>query len=57
MLGTDSLVTQESLRDQIAVVPQETLLFGGTIYRNIQYGRLDATEAEIVEAGKPPTPG
>lgn len=45
-------VTQKSLRDQIAVVPQETLLFGGTIYENIQYGRLDATEAEVIEAAK-----
>ena len=45
-------VTQKSLRDQIAIVPQETLLFGGTIYENIQYGRLEATEAEIIEAAK-----
>lgn len=45
-------VTQKSLRDQIAVVPQETLLFGGTIYENIRYGRLDAGEAEIVNAAK-----
>jgi subfamily B ATP-binding cassette protein MsbA len=45
-------VTQKSLRDQIAVVPQETLLFGGTIYENIRYGRLEASEAEITEAAK-----
>ena len=45
-------VTQKSLRDQIAVVPQETLLFGGTIYENIRYGRLEASEAEIIEAAK-----
>jgi len=44
--------TQKSLRDQIAVVPQETLLFGGTIYENIRYGSLEASEAEIIEAAK-----
>ncbi len=43
-------VTRESLRRQLAVVPQETLLFGGTIRENIQYGKLDATEEEIIEA-------
>jgi subfamily B ATP-binding cassette protein MsbA len=45
-------VTQKSLRDQIAVVPQETLLVGGTIYENIRYGRLEAGEAGIIEAAK-----
>lgn len=45
-------VTQSSLRAQIGIVPQETLLFGGTIRENIAYGRLEATEAEIVEAAK-----
>jgi len=45
-------VTQKSLRDQIAIVPQETLLFGGTIYENIRYGRLDASQAEIIESAK-----
>jgi subfamily B ATP-binding cassette protein MsbA len=45
-------VTQASLRQQIGIVPQETLLFGGTIHENIRYGRLDATDAEIVEAAK-----
>jgi subfamily B ATP-binding cassette protein MsbA len=45
-------ITQASLRAQIGVVPQETLLFGGTIHENIRYGRLDATEAEIIEAAK-----
>jgi subfamily B ATP-binding cassette protein MsbA len=39
-----------SLRDQVGLVPQEATLFGGTIRENIRYGRLDATEAEIVEA-------
>ena len=45
-------VTQASLRQQIGIVPQETLLFGGTIRENIRYGRLDASEGEIIEAAK-----
>jgi subfamily B ATP-binding cassette protein MsbA len=45
-------VTQESLRAQMAMVPQETILFGGTIRENILYGRLDATEAQMVEASQ-----
>jgi ATP-binding cassette, subfamily B, bacterial MsbA len=43
-------VQLESLRAQIGLVPQETLLFGGTVRENILYGRLDATEAELIEA-------
>ncbi|WP_193211247.1 ABC transporter ATP-binding protein [Luteolibacter marinus] len=42
----------ESLRRQIAVVPQEVLLFGGTIRENIEYGRPGASAAEIEEAAK-----
>ncbi|MNX84351.1 putative ABC transporter ATP-binding protein [compost metagenome] len=38
------------LRDQIAYVPQETPLFAGTLLDNIRYGRLDATDEEVVEA-------
>lgn len=45
-------VTQQSLRAQIGLVPQETLLFGGTIRENIAYGRLDATLDEIIEVAK-----
>ena len=45
-------VTQESLRAQMAIVPQETILFGGTIRENILYGRLDATEAEMIAAAQ-----
>jgi subfamily B ATP-binding cassette protein MsbA len=45
-------VTQHSLREQIGIVPQETILFGGTIRENILYGRLDATEEEMIEAAK-----
>jgi subfamily B ATP-binding cassette protein MsbA len=51
--GTDlRTITQESLRAQMAIVPQETLLFGGTIRENILYGKLDASEAEMVAAAK-----
>ncbi|MCL5774561.1 MAG: ABC transporter ATP-binding protein/permease [Firmicutes bacterium] len=42
----------ESLRKQIAIVPQETMLFGGTAKENISYGKLDATMDEIVAAAK-----
>lgn len=45
-------VTQQSLRDKIGIVPQETLLFGGTIRENILYGRLDATEEEMIAAAR-----
>jgi subfamily B ATP-binding cassette protein MsbA len=44
--------TQTSLRQQIGIVPQETLLFGGTIRENILYGRLNATEGELIEAAR-----
>ncbi len=40
------------LRKNIAVVPQEVILFGGTIMENIQYGRLGATEADVREAAR-----
>jgi ATP-binding cassette, subfamily B, bacterial MsbA len=45
-------VTQASLRQQVGIVPQETLLFGGTIRDNILYGRLEATEEEIIAAAR-----
>ncbi|MEM9952561.1 MAG: ABC transporter transmembrane domain-containing protein [Chloroflexota bacterium] len=45
-------ITQASLRSQIGIVPQETLLFGGTIGENILYGRLDATQDEVITAAK-----
>lgn len=45
-------VTFSSLRQQIGLVPQETMLFNATIRENILYGRLDATEEEVVEAAK-----
>jgi ATP-binding cassette, subfamily B, bacterial MsbA len=43
-------VTQKSLRGQIGLVTQETFLFHDTIFKNIQFGRLDATPEEIYEA-------
>ncbi|NIN63864.1 MAG: ATP-binding cassette domain-containing protein [Anaerolineae bacterium] len=45
-------VTLESLRHQIGIVLQETVLFGGTIRENIAYGRPDATEEEITAAAQ-----
>ncbi|MDW8144934.1 MAG: ABC transporter ATP-binding protein [Roseiflexaceae bacterium] len=45
-------VTQRSLREQIGLVPQETMLFGGTIRENIVYGKLDASDEEIIAAAK-----
>ncbi|MEX0735878.1 MAG: ABC transporter ATP-binding protein [Bacteroidota bacterium] len=41
-----------SLRSEIAAVPQEVVLFGGTIYENIRYGRLEAKREEIVDAAR-----
>jgi ATP-binding cassette subfamily B multidrug efflux pump len=45
-------VTLESLRQQIGIVLQETVLFGGTIRENIAYGRPDASEEEIIAAAQ-----
>lgn len=45
-------VTVESLRGQMAIMTQETFLFSGTIKENIRYGRLDATDEEVIEAAK-----
>ncbi|MFC4101027.1 ABC transporter ATP-binding protein [Paenibacillus xanthanilyticus] len=51
--GTDIRgVTIESLRSQVGVVLQDTFIFSGTIRDNIRFGRLDATDAEVVEAAK-----
>lgn len=41
-----------ALRKNIGMVPQEVILFGGTIKENIAYGKTDASEAEIIEAAK-----
>jgi ATP-binding cassette subfamily B protein len=45
-------VTQRSLRSQIGVVLQEPFLFTGTIRDNIRYGRLEATDEEVMEAAR-----
>jgi len=45
-----SLVTQESLRAAIAVVPQDISLFHRSLLENIRYGRQDASEAEVMDA-------
>ncbi|WP_129028419.1 ABC transporter ATP-binding protein [Clostridium tetani] len=42
----------KSLRNRVGVVLQDTYLFSGTIKDNIRYGRLDATDEEIIEAAK-----
>src|SRR4029079_11008339 len=45
-------VTQESLRRQLGIVPQEGFLFAGTVRENISFGKLDATPAEVVAAAQ-----
>jgi subfamily B ATP-binding cassette protein MsbA len=45
-------VTQDSLREQIALVPQDVHLFGTTIMENIRYGRLDASDDEVMAAAR-----
>ena len=45
-------VTLNSLREQVGIVPQETVLFNGSVYDNIVYGRLDATKEEVEAAAK-----
>ena len=41
-----------SLREQVGIVPQETVLFNGSLYDNILYGRLEATREEVEAAAK-----
>jgi subfamily B ATP-binding cassette protein MsbA len=45
-------VTVRSLREQIAMVPQDTILFNASIFENILYGRLDASQEQVIEAAK-----
>ena len=45
-------VTLESLREHVAVVPQDIVLFNETIEYNIRYGRMDASQEEVYEAAR-----
>lgn len=45
-------ITQQSLRQNIATVPQEPVMFHRTIHENIAYGKSDATKAEVIAAAK-----
>ena len=46
------LVTQDSLRETIGIVPQDTVLFNESIFYNIQYGNLSASKEEVKKAAK-----
>jgi len=51
--GQDILgVTQDSLRENVSMIPQEPMLFHRSLMENIRYGRLDASDDEVVEAAK-----
>jgi ATP-binding cassette subfamily B protein len=45
-------VTQSSLRENISIIPQDTSLFHRTIFENIQYGQLNATREDVMNAAK-----
>ncbi len=45
-------VTQQSLRSQIGIVPQDPVLFSGSIGDNIRYGNMEASQQEVIEAAK-----
>ena len=47
-----SKVTQESLRNNISLVPQDPILFHRSLMDNIRYGKLQATDEEVIEASK-----
>src|SRR3546814_4774867 len=49
-------MTLKSLRSNIGIVQQDVFLFAGTIRENIAYGRLDASEPEIIDAAQPARP-
>ena len=43
---------QDSIREQLGIVLQDTFLFSGTVMENIRYGRLDASDAEVIKAAR-----
>jgi len=45
-------ISQDSLRENIAVIPQDTMLFHRSILENIRYGRLNASDEEVIAASK-----
>ncbi|MDD5165341.1 MAG: ABC transporter ATP-binding protein [Candidatus Pacebacteria bacterium] len=45
-------ITQDSLRENVSLVPQDPALFHRTLMENIRYGKRDATDAEVIEASK-----
>ena len=45
-------VSQESLRQAIGIIPQDLSLFNRTLMENIRYGKMDASDAEVIEAAK-----
>ncbi|GBF29348.1 putative multidrug export ATP-binding/permease protein [bacterium MnTg03] len=45
-------VTQDSLRESVSMIPQDPQLFHRSLMENIRYGRLDATDEEVIEAAK-----
>src|SRR5690606_548087 len=45
-------MTLASLRRQISIVQQDVFLFGGSVRENIAYGRLEASESEVLEAAR-----
>ncbi len=54
LIDGENIATQDvtELRSNIAIVPQEVMLFGGSIYENIAYGKPNATENEVFEAAR-----
>ncbi len=51
--GVDVMdISRDSLRSHVAMVLQDTHLFAGTVMENIRYGRLDATDEEVIQAAK-----
>ena len=52
MATTSPEVTLHSLRSQMGIMLQDSFIFSGTIMDNIRYGRLDATDEEVIAAAK-----